>query len=87
MQDVVIVAARRTAIGSFGGALASLPATQLGATVIADLLAHTGVAPDQVDEVLLGQVLAAGCGQNPARLAQRRRRFGHGKPFRIARVR
>ena len=69
MQDVVIVAARRTAIGSFGGALASLPATQLGATVIADLLAHTGVAPDQVDEVLLGQVLAAGCGQNPARQA------------------
>ncbi|WP_280567602.1 acetyl-CoA C-acetyltransferase [Chromohalobacter sp. 296-RDG] len=67
MEDVVIVAARRTAIGSFGGALASLPATQLGATVIADLLAHTGVAPEQVDEVLLGQVLAAGCGQNPAR--------------------
>jgi len=69
MEDVVIVAARRTAIGSFGGALASLPATQLGATVIADLLAHTGVAPEQVDEVLLGQVLAAGCGQNPARQA------------------
>ncbi|WP_280562630.1 acetyl-CoA C-acetyltransferase [Chromohalobacter sp. 48-RD10] len=67
MEDVVIVAARRTAIGSFGGALASLPAAQLGATVIADLLAHTGVAPEQVDEVLLGQVLAAGCGQNPAR--------------------
>ncbi|WP_277810200.1 acetyl-CoA C-acetyltransferase [Chromohalobacter canadensis] len=69
MEDVVIVAARRTAIGSFGGALASLPATQLGATVIADLLAHTGVTPEQVDEVLLGQVLAAGCGQNPARQA------------------
>ncbi|MCK0715081.1 acetyl-CoA C-acetyltransferase [Chromohalobacter sarecensis] len=69
MEDVVIVAARRTAIGSFGGALASLPATQLGATVIADLLAHTGVPPEQVDEVLLGQVLAAGCGQNPARQA------------------
>ncbi|MCK0744563.1 acetyl-CoA C-acetyltransferase [Chromohalobacter nigrandesensis] len=69
MEDVVIVAARRTAIGSFGGALASLPATQLGATVIADLLAHTGVPPEQVDEALLGQVLAAGCGQNPARQA------------------
>ncbi|MCT8469282.1 acetyl-CoA C-acetyltransferase [Chromohalobacter canadensis] len=69
MEDVVIVAARRTAIGSFGGVLASLPATQLGATVIADLLTHTGVAPEQVDEVLLGQVLAAGCGQNPARQA------------------
>ncbi|SDL85215.1 acetyl-CoA acetyltransferase [Modicisalibacter muralis] len=69
MQDVVIVAARRTAIGTFGGALASLPATELGARVIKDILAGTGVAPDQVDEVLLGQVLTAGCGQNPARQA------------------
>ncbi|HET8791977.1 MAG TPA: beta-ketoacyl synthase N-terminal-like domain-containing protein, partial [Modicisalibacter sp.] len=69
MQDVVIVAARRTAIGTFGGALATLPATELGARVIKDILATTGVAPDQVDEVLLGQVLTAGCGQNPARQA------------------
>ena len=69
MQDVVIVAAHRTAIGTFGGALANLPATELGARVIQDILASTGVAPDQVDEVLLGQVLAAGCGQNPARQA------------------
>ncbi|MEC9481887.1 MAG: acetyl-CoA C-acetyltransferase, partial [Halomonas sp.] len=54
MQDVVIVAARRTAIGTFGGSLASLPAAELGARVIKDILAGTGVAPDQVDEVLLG---------------------------------
>ncbi|SHF31133.1 acetyl-CoA acetyltransferase [Modicisalibacter ilicicola DSM 19980] len=67
MQDVVIVAARRTAIGTFGGSLATVPAMQLGAHVIKDILANTGVSPEQVDEVLLGQVLAAGCGQNPAR--------------------
>ncbi|MCP1365697.1 acetyl-CoA C-acetyltransferase, partial [Halomonas sp. BBD48] len=69
MQDVVIVAARRTAIGTFGGSLATLPATELGAKVIKDILASTGVSPDQVDEVLLGQVLTAGVGQNPARQA------------------
>nr|WP_297461113.1 acetyl-CoA C-acetyltransferase [uncultured Halomonas sp.] len=69
MQDVVIVAARRTAIGTFGGSLSSLPATELGARVIQDILTGTGVAPEQVDEVLLGQVLTAGCGQNPARQA------------------
>ncbi|MCC5884075.1 MAG: acetyl-CoA C-acetyltransferase [Halomonas sp.] len=69
MQDVVIVAARRTAIGAFGGSLAGIPASDLGALVIKDLLASTGVAPDQVDEVLLGQVLTAGVGQNPARQA------------------
>ncbi len=67
MQDVVIVAARRTAIGTFGGSLAGIPATELGVKVIQDILANTGVAPEQVDEVLLGQVLTAGCGQNPAR--------------------
>ena len=67
MQDVVIVAARRTAIGTFGGSLAGIPATELGVKVIQDILASTGVAPEQVDEVLLGQVLTAGCGQNPAR--------------------
>ncbi|APX91687.1 acetyl-CoA acetyltransferase [Halomonas sp. 1513] len=69
MQDVVIVAARRTAVGTFGGALAGIPASDLGALVIKDLLAQTGVAGDQVDEVLLGQVLTAGTGQNPARQA------------------
>ena len=63
MQDVVIVAARRTAVGSFGGSLAGIPASDLGALVIKDIMASTGVAPAQIDEVLLGQVLTAGVGQ------------------------
>jgi len=67
MRDVVIVAARRTAIGTFGGGLASLSADQLGTAVIKALLEETGVAGDQINEVVLGQVLTAGCGQNPAR--------------------
>jgi len=66
-ENVVIVAAVRTPVGSFGGSLASLPATALGATVIKSLLDKTGLDPEQVDEVILGQVLAAGVGQNPAR--------------------
>lgn len=69
MQDVVIVAALRTAVGSFGGALAKVPAPELGATVIKGLLAQTGVKPEDVSEVILGQVLTAGAGQNPARQA------------------
>lgn len=69
MQEVVIVAARRTAVGAFGGSLAGIPASDLGALVIKDILSSTGVAADQVDEVLLGQVLTAGVGQNPARQA------------------
>ncbi|SEN47735.1 acetyl-CoA C-acetyltransferase [Halomonas caseinilytica] len=69
MSEVVIVAARRTAVGAFGGSLAGIPASDLGAHVIKDILAGTGVAADQVDEVLLGQVLTAGAGQNPARQA------------------
>ncbi|WP_321836932.1 acetyl-CoA C-acetyltransferase [Pseudomonas kulmbachensis] len=69
MQEVVIVAATRTAIGSFQGALANIPAAELGAAVIRQLLAKTGLKGDQVDEVILGQVLTAGCGQNPARQA------------------
>ncbi|MDR5861163.1 acetyl-CoA C-acetyltransferase [Halomonas eurihalina] len=69
MSEVVIVAARRTAVGAFGGSLAGIPASDLGAHVIKDILASTGVAADQVDEVLLGQVLTAGTGQNPARQA------------------
>ncbi|CEA06808.1 acetyl-CoA acetyltransferase [Pseudomonas saudimassiliensis] len=69
MQEVVIVAATRTAIGSFGGQFAEVPAHQLGATVIRALLDQTGVDPASVDEVILGQVLTAGCGQNPARQA------------------
>lgn len=69
MQEVVIVAATRTAIGSFGGQFARVPAHQLGATVIRALLAQTGIEPSTVDEVIFGQVLTAGCGQNPARQA------------------
>ncbi|MBD3657392.1 acetyl-CoA C-acetyltransferase [Marinobacter sp.] len=69
MRDVVIVAAKRTAVGAFGGSLASLRADQLGSAVIRALLEETGVAADQISEVVLGQVLTAGCGQNPARQA------------------
>lgn len=69
MKQVVIVAAKRTAIGKFGGSLAKVSAPELGATVIQALLAETGVAGEAIDEVILGQVLAAGAGQNPARQA------------------
>ncbi|MCH5511648.1 acetyl-CoA acetyltransferase [Pseudomonas syringae] len=69
MHDVVIVAATRTAVGSFQGSLASVAAVDLGAAVIRQLLARTGVDGAQVDEVIMGQVLTAGAGQNPARQA------------------
>ena len=69
MQDVVIVAATRTAIGSFQGSLASVSAVDLGAAVIRQLLEQTGLDGAQVDEVIMGQVLTAGAGQNPARQA------------------
>ncbi|MBG6286065.1 MULTISPECIES: acetyl-CoA C-acetyltransferase [Pseudomonas] len=69
MQEVVIVAATRTAIGSFQGSLATLPAHELGAAVIRSLLQQTGLDPARVDEVILGQTLTAGAGQNPARQA------------------
>ena len=69
MTDIVIVAAARTAVGKFGGALAKTPAAELGATVIRDLLRRSGLPGDQVSEVIMGQVLQAGCGQNPARQA------------------
>jgi acetyl-CoA C-acetyltransferase len=69
MEDVVIVAAVRTAIGKFGGSLAKIPAPKLGATVIQAALERANVKPEQVSEVILGQVLAAGAGQNPARQA------------------
>ena len=65
----VIVAAGRTAIGNFGGALASLSASDLGATVLRALLERTKLQPHQIDEVIMGQVLTAGVGQNPARQA------------------
>jgi len=67
--DIVIVAAARTAIGKFGGTLAKTPAAELGATVLKALLERAKLQPDQVDDVILGQVLQAGCGQNPARQA------------------
>ena len=69
MTDVVIVAALRTAVGSFNGMLAKTPAAELGAQVIKGLLAKTGLKPEQISEVILGQVLTAGVGQNPARQA------------------
>ena len=69
MTDVVIVAAGRTAVGKFGGSLAKIPAADLGAHVIKGLLARTGLKPEQISEVILGQVLTAGVGQNAARQA------------------
>mgnify|MGYP003132674211 CR=1 FL=1 len=69
MTDVVIVDACRTAIGAFGGSLASVAAPDLGASVITGLLDRTGLDPALVDEVILGQVLTGGAGQNPARQA------------------
>jgi acetyl-CoA C-acetyltransferase len=69
MEDIVIVSAVRTAVGKFGGSLAKIPATELGAIVIKEALARAKVDPSQVSEVIMGQVLAAGAGQNPARQA------------------
>jgi len=69
MSDIVIAGALRTAIGKFGGTLAKVPAPELGATVIRALLEKSGLKPDQISEVILGQVLCAGSGQNPARQA------------------
>ena len=69
MEEVVITTAVRSAVGKFGGALAKTPATVLGAQVIKALLAQANLDPARVSEVLLGQVLTAGCGQNPARQA------------------
>jgi len=69
MTDIVIVAAQRTAVGKFGGTLAKTAAPELGAHVVKGLLEKTGLAGDAVSEVILGQVLTAGSGQNPARQA------------------
>src|SRR5207245_5911513 len=69
MEDILIRGAARTAIGKFGGSLAKLPAAELGALVIRELLERAGVAPEQVSEVIMGQVLTAATGQNPARQA------------------
>jgi acetyl-CoA C-acetyltransferase len=67
VENIVIVAAARTAIGNFNGSIANITASKLGASVISNLLQRTGLQADQVDEVILGQVLTAGVGQNPAR--------------------
>ncbi|MEN9945800.1 MAG: hypothetical protein RLZZ293_186 [Pseudomonadota bacterium] len=69
MTNVVVVAAKRTAVGNFNGSLAKIPAAELGSIVIKALLEETGVKPEQISEVILGQVLQAGAGQNPARQA------------------
>lgn len=69
MVQVAVVAAKRTAVGSFGGTLSGVSADALGAAVIRQILADTGIAPESVSEVILGQVLTAGQGQNPARKA------------------
>lgn len=69
MRTAVIVSAARTPVGRFGGGLSSLPAVELGGLVAAEVLRRAGVSGGQVDEVILGQVLQAGCGQNPARQA------------------
>ncbi|PZP62161.1 MAG: acetyl-CoA C-acetyltransferase, partial [Delftia acidovorans] len=69
MEDIVIVSAVRTAVGKFGGTLAKIPATELGSIVIREALSRAKVGTDQVGEVIMGQVLAAGAGQNPARQA------------------
>jgi acetyl-CoA C-acetyltransferase len=68
-EDIVIVAAARTPIGAFAGTLSTTPAPRLGAAVIMALLERSGISPEAIDEVILGQVLAAGSGQNPARQA------------------
>ncbi|VTU30186.1 acetyl-CoA C-acetyltransferase [Variovorax sp. RA8] len=69
MEDIVIVSAARTAVGKFGGSLANIAATELGSIVIREVLERAKVGPDQIGEVIMGQVLTAGSGQNPARQA------------------
>jgi acetyl-CoA C-acetyltransferase len=80
MTDIVIVAAARTAVGKFGGTLAKTPAPELGATVIRALLERSGLSGEQIGEVILGQVLAAGSGQNPARQSVIRSGLPQGVP-------
>ncbi len=78
--DIVIVAAARTAVGKFGGTLSNIPASELGATVLKALLDRSRLAGEQISEVILGQVLQAGTGQNPARQAVIKGGLGHGVP-------
>jgi acetyl-CoA C-acetyltransferase len=69
MSDVYILSAARTPIGKFGGGLSTVPATELGATVIRAAVERAGIAPERVDEAIMGQVIQAGAGQAPARQA------------------
>jgi acetyl-CoA C-acetyltransferase len=78
--DIVIVAAARTAVGKFGGSLAKTAAPELGATVIRALLERSGLSGEQINEVILGQVLTAGSGQNPARQSVIKAGLPHGVP-------
>ena len=80
MDDVVIIGALRTAIGKFGGTLARTPATDLGAHVISALLEQSGIEADQISDVILGQVLTAAAGQNPARQAAMKAGLPHMVP-------
>ncbi len=80
MEDIVIVSAARTAVGKFGGSLAKVPATELGAAVIKAVAERAGVSPELLGEVIMGQVLAAGVGQNPARQSVIKAGFPNGIP-------
>ena len=80
MEDIVIVSAARTAVGKFGGSLAKIPATELGAAVIKAVAERSGLSPDLIGEVIMGQVLAAGVGQNPARQTVVKAGFPHAIP-------
>ncbi|THF61706.1 acetyl-CoA C-acetyltransferase [Pseudothauera rhizosphaerae] len=80
MSDIAILAATRTAIGSFQGSLSGLPAPALGAALIRSVLKRTGIAPEHIDEVILGQVITAGSGQNPARQAAIQAGLPHAVP-------
>lgn len=79
-ENIVIVDAGRSAIGTFGGSLSSLSATEIGTAVLKGLLARTGIAPEQIDEVILGQVLTASVGQNPARQTTLKAGLPHSVP-------
>lgn len=80
MEDIVIVAAGRTAVGKFGGSLAKIPATEFGAAVIKGVLERSGLSADLLGEVIMGQVLTAGVGQNPARQSVIKAGFPNGIP-------
>ena len=77
MKEVVIVSAARTAVGTFQGSLSSIPATELGAYAIAEAVKRAGISSDDVDEVIMGNVLPCGLGQNPARQAQLKGGLSH----------